>query len=50
MKDTPIALDMLWIDSDKKIVSIKKNAKPCGLYQCDIIDPKVKSLYVLELN
>lgn len=50
MKDTPIALDIIWIDSNKKIVSIKKNAKPCALYQCDIIDPKVKSLYVLEVN
>ena len=38
-------IDVVWIDSNKQIVDIKRNVKPFTIYM-----PKAKALYVLELN
>jgi len=51
MKNTLIPLDMVWINEDKKVVFIQKNAQPCveGTI-CEIIDSRVQAGYVLEVN
>ncbi|MFH1656046.1 MAG: DUF192 domain-containing protein [Candidatus Omnitrophota bacterium] len=50
MKNTFIPLDIIWINQDKEVVSIKENAQPCLEGSCPSIHPDKKALYVLELN
>lgn len=50
MKNTLISLDMIWIDDNYRIVYIKHDARPCGLTDCDSINPNIKAKYVLEVN
>ena len=47
MKNTKIPLDIVYIDSDRKIVSIKKNAKPMDETSLPSNEP---AKYVLEIN
>ena len=51
MKNTFIALDIIWISEDKKVVFIYKNAQPCvsGAI-CENINPQAPASYVLEIN
>jgi len=49
MKNMRIALDMIWIDGNKRIVDITKNALPCQA-DCPSIQPKRAAKYVLEVN
>jgi len=50
MKNTLIPLDMVWISSDSKVVSISQNAQPCKTLICPSIIPSAKAKYVLEVN
>jgi hypothetical protein len=50
MKNTLIPLDMLWIDSNNRVVYIVRNAQPCVSDPCPIINPGKKAGYVLEIN
>ncbi len=50
MKNTKIPLDMIWIDSEHKIVDIKRNAQPCTVLACPTHAPKTPALYILEVN
>lgn len=47
MKNTKIPLDIIYIDSDKKIVSIQKNAQP---FDENSLPSKAPAQYVLEIN
>ncbi len=47
MKNTILPLDIIWIDSDFRVVHIANNTEPQSL---DIIYPSVESRYVLEIN
>lgn len=47
MKNTYLALDLLFINSNKEIVHIHKNAQPMSIRSIPSIEP---SLYVLEVN
>ncbi|MFT7538901.1 MAG: uncharacterized membrane protein (UPF0127 family), partial [Lysobacterales bacterium] len=50
MKDTFIPLDIIWLNSDKKIVHISHKVEPCKKDPCVIyVSPKMAQ-YVLELN
>lgn len=49
MKNTRIALDMIWIDSDRRIVHVKHDVPPCEVEACPSYAPGVKARYVLEL-
>jgi len=49
MKNTLIPLDILWIDSDSRIVFIARDAQPCTT-TCQNIEPGVAAKYVLEIN
>jgi len=50
MKNTLIPLDMIWIDSNYKIVFISQNVQPCRSLICPSIIPNAKANYVLEIN
>jgi hypothetical protein len=50
MKNMRFALDIIWVDRNKKIVEIKKNIQPCNNNICESFTPQVKTKYVLELN
>lgn len=54
MKDTKIALDLIWINDSGEIVFIKENAQPCSNIVsaiCSSILPGLKpAKYVIELN
>lgn len=49
MKDTLIPLDMIFIDTNKKIINIVKNAEPLDESRNKYISLK-PSLYVIEVN
>lgn len=50
MKDTLLPLDMIWLDSDKRILHIEEQVPPCKKDPCPAYGPPMKSLYVLEVN
>jgi hypothetical protein len=50
MKNTYIPLDIIWLNEDKEVVFIKKNAKPESLHGFETIQPQEEAMYVLELN
>lgn len=50
MKNTLIPLDIIWINTDKEVVHIKKNAQPCTEDPCESFRPEKKAKYVLEVN
>ncbi len=51
MKDMKFPLDILWINSDNKIVHIEKNLQPCVFFLlCPSYSPHSISKYVLEVN
>ena len=49
MKDTRIPLDMIWIDSNRKVVHVKHQVPPCKVDDCPSYPPGVKARYVLEV-
>ena len=49
MKNTYIPLDMLWIDSDHRIVHIAHDVPPCKADPCPNYPPNAKAASVLEL-
>ena len=49
MKDTLIALDMIWINSSYHIVHIEQ-AAPCKTENCRLYKPPKAARYVLEVN
>jgi uncharacterized protein len=50
MKNTKIPLDMIFIDKDRKIVSVKADAPPCVTERCPAYMSNGPVRYVLELN
>jgi uncharacterized protein len=52
MFQTLIPLDMIWMDSNKRIVEIAENAQPCKTEsaQCPQYGGHEPALFVLELN
>ncbi len=49
MKNTRIPLDMIWIDSDRRIVGMRENVPPCHVPNCPSYGPGVVARYVLEV-
>jgi hypothetical protein len=49
MKNTNVALDILWIGPDKRIVSIEENVPLCRQDPCPEYKPGKDALYALEL-
>lgn len=50
MKNTLIPLDIIWIDSNGKVVFISRNTQPCKSILCTTIDPGKQARCVLEIN
>lgn len=50
MKDTLLALDMLWLDKDRRIVHIARDVPPCKEDPCPSYSPDRPGSYVLELG
>jgi len=50
MKNTLIPLDIIWLNQNKEVVFIEKNAQPCKKEICESINPGQKAKYVLEIN
>lgn len=50
MKNTFLPLDIIFLNKNKEVVSIKKNLQPCEADFCSSIKPEEKAQYVLELN
>ena len=49
MKDMKFPIDIIWIDSDKRVVHIEHNLQPCSSeLLCPLYQPVGDSLYVLE--
>ncbi|TAL73531.1 MAG: DUF192 domain-containing protein [Rhodanobacter sp.] len=49
MKNTLIALDILYFDADRKLVSAQRDAPPCQANPCPIYPSQGNAQYVLEL-
>lgn len=50
MKEMLFPLDIIWINSDKKVVFIKEDAQPCLEENCQTIQSDEEAQYVLELK
>jgi uncharacterized membrane protein (UPF0127 family) len=50
MKNTSISLDIIWLDSNYKIVYFYTNVPPCTIEPCDSYFPIARAKYVLEVN
>src|ERR1044072_2358762 len=50
MKDMKFPIDIIWLDSNKKIVHVEDSLEPClFLLPCPSYSPTVDSKYVLEV-
>jgi uncharacterized membrane protein (UPF0127 family) len=50
MKNTLIPLDMIWIDSSKKVARIRHDVPPCKIENCPNYPPHAIARYVLEVD
>jgi uncharacterized protein len=50
MKNTFIALDIVWIDEDLRVVHLERNVPPCTSEPCPTYAPAVPATYVLEVE
>ena len=50
MKNTLIPLDIIFIDSDWRVINIEKMARPCKIDPCPTYDSVSPGQYVLEIN
>ncbi len=50
MKNTLIPLDMIWIDGNKQVVGVLRNALPCQQDPCKRYYSYRPAQYVLEIN
>jgi hypothetical protein len=50
MKNTLVPLDIIWINSDKKVSYIASDVQPCESDPCPLINPLSAARYVLEIN
>lgn len=43
-------LDIIWFNSAREVVWTEPDLKPCPSYDCPVLMPNAKALYVLEVN
>lgn len=48
MRNTLVALDIVWLDSDARVVTIAADVQPCRLPPCPRFRPSRPARYVLE--
>jgi uncharacterized membrane protein (UPF0127 family) len=49
MKNMTFAIDMIWLDAQKKVVHIETNVPPCTADPCAVYTPARSAKYVLEV-
>ncbi|MBI4894223.1 MAG: DUF192 domain-containing protein [Candidatus Aenigmarchaeota archaeon] len=50
MMNMSMPIDIVWLDGDKRVVSVEENAPPCGaLLICKSYSPESNDRYVLEV-
>ena len=49
MKNMLFAIDIIWLDRDKRVVHVVSNAMPCNVTPCPLYTPSASALYVLEV-
>jgi uncharacterized protein len=49
MKNVNFAIDILWLDRERRIVHMARNVPPCRTDPCPTYPPLMPSLYVLEI-
>jgi len=50
MKDMRFSLDIIWFDSNRKIIFIEENLPPCSPQYCPVYTPTASAMFVLEVN
>jgi hypothetical protein len=51
MNEMNFPIDIIWLDSDSKVVHIEKNLEPCRIFMtCPVYKPQLDSLYVIEFR
>ncbi len=50
MKNTKIPLDILWLDSQGRVVYVHENSLPCTTADCPVITSPADARFVLEIN
>jgi uncharacterized membrane protein (UPF0127 family) len=50
MKGMRFPLDIVWFDSQKRVVFMEQNLAPCTPQSCPPYTPPVNTMYVLEVN
>jgi uncharacterized membrane protein (UPF0127 family) len=49
MKNMLFAIDILWLDKDKRVVYMAADVPPCRTDVCPVYTPSAKAMYVLEI-
>jgi uncharacterized membrane protein (UPF0127 family) len=49
MKNCNFPIDIVWMNSDRKVIFVSAHTPPCREDPCPTYGPKEKSLYVLEI-
>jgi uncharacterized membrane protein (UPF0127 family) len=50
MKNCKFAIDMVWLDEERKVVHVTESVPPCKSDPCPIYQPLRRAAYVVELN
>lgn len=50
MKDMRFRLDIIWFDSQRRVVFAEQNLQPCTPQFCPTYTPPLAAMYVLEVN
>lgn len=50
MKDVPTPLDIIWLDSRRRVLSIVDSAPPCDRQPCPTYHPAADAVFVLEVS
>lgn len=50
MHEMRFPLDIIWFNSQRQVVHIEQNLKPCTPQNCPVFSPSTNAMYVLEVN
>jgi uncharacterized membrane protein (UPF0127 family) len=50
MKNCRFAIDMVWLDEDRRVVHVAPAVPPCRAEPCPVYEPMRRARYVVELN
>jgi hypothetical protein len=50
MKNCRFAIDIVWLDEEKKVVDVKEGAPPCKADPCPVYQPMRRASWVIEMN